>query len=78
MKLKWIVAGVIAVGVVSLPWWGGCDINAKLCTGWCSVRYFNADIKAAGCRARCRTDQLACVAREGTRGLDNFIEGFKD
>jgi hypothetical protein len=77
MKLKWGVIALVVAAVVSVPLWGGCDVNAKVCSAWCNVRHVNSDVKAAGCRARCQTDKLACIARQGTQGLDDFFEGFK-
>jgi hypothetical protein len=76
MKKILIAAVVIVVAVATLPLWGGCDLNAKACSTWCSVRHFNSDVKEAGCRARCATDKVSCLAEAGAEGVDDFIEGF--
>lgn len=70
-----VVLALIALGSVS--WWGGCDLNARLCSAWCEVRHFNAEIKAAGCRARCTTERLRCLAGQGRDGVSDFIEGYR-
>jgi hypothetical protein len=77
MKKILVVLALVAAAVASIPMWGGCDLNAKLCSGWCAVRHFNAEVKEAGCRARCSTEQLSCLAKKGQSGVDDFIEGFK-
>jgi len=77
MKKVLVVVALLVIVVASVPLWGGCDVKAKVCAGWCEVRHFNKEVKAAGCRARCSTDRLQCLAQEGQDGIDDFIEGFK-
>ncbi|MCW8828732.1 MAG: hypothetical protein OQK94_06720 [Gammaproteobacteria bacterium] len=77
MKKILIVIAVAAVAIVTLPLWGSCDLNAKVCSGWCEVRHFNAELKAAGCRARCSTDRLRCLAGGGSDSVEEFMEGYR-
>lgn len=67
-----IVAGGIAVA--TLPMWGSCDLNAKACRTWCSVRHMNSDMKAAGCEASCTTKELSCLADNGAKELQGFFD----
>lgn len=76
MKKILLAAGVAVIAVVTVPLWGGCDLNAKLCSSWCAVRHFNAEVKEAGCNARCSTEHLSCLADKGASGVNDFIEGF--
>lgn len=77
MKKLVLLVAVIVIVLATVPLWGGCDLNAKVCTSLCSVRHYDSDMKAAGCRARCRTDQLSCLAKKGSKSVDDFVEGFK-
>ncbi|MGM0593985.1 MAG: hypothetical protein ACQETD_05545 [Pseudomonadota bacterium] len=76
MKKVIALIAVVLIGLVTIPLWGGCDLNAKLCRGWCEVRHFSQDMKAAGCRARCAADKLRCLADQGSGGVDDFVDGF--
>jgi len=77
MKKILVIIALAALVLVTVPLWGSCDLNAKLCNGLCSVRHMDSDVRTAGCRARCRTDQLSCLAKQGSRSVEDFIEGFK-
>lgn len=77
MKKVLVAVIVIIVGVATVPLWGSCDLNADVCRTWCSVRHMNSDVKEAGCRTRCATDRISCLAEQGSEGLNDFIEGFQ-
>lgn len=71
-----VVAAVVIAGLATVPMWGSCDLNAKVCKTWCGVRHFNEDLKEAGCRTRCATDNMSCLAGQGADSVDDFLEGF--
>lgn len=71
-----IVAVVVIAALATVPLWGSCDLKANVCKTWCSVRHFNEDLKEAGCRTRCATDNMSCLAEQGADSVDDFIEGF--
>ena len=77
MKKILLLAAVVVAALATVPFWGGCDVNAKICSTLCDVQHYDSDIKAAGCRARCSTDQLSCLAKKGSKSVDDFVEGFK-
>ena len=63
VKLIIILLAVGIVAVLTAPVWGGCDINYKLCSGWCDIRYFNSSFEATVCKGGCGADKLACLAQ---------------
>jgi hypothetical protein len=77
MKKLFLVVVLAVVAVATLPLWGSCDLNAKACSAWCSVRHFNSDVKTAGCKARCTADKLSCLADKGAKNVEGFVEEFK-
>jgi len=77
MKKLLIVVVLAVVAVATLPLWGSCDLNAKACSAWCSVRHFNSDMKTAGCRSRCSTDRLRCLTDRGAKEVESFIDELK-
>lgn len=77
MKKVLIIAVLAAVAVATLPLWGSCDLNAKACSTWCSLRHFNSDVRTASCKARCSTDRLRCLTERGAKGVESFIDELK-
>lgn len=77
MKKVAVVLLVLAAVVGTVPFWGGCDLNAKRCSTWCSIRHFNSDMKAAGCRARCALENARCQGDEAAAGVGEFMDGLK-
>lgn len=77
MKKGLIVVVVAVIAAVTLPLWGSCDLNAKACSGWCSIRHFNSDVKTASCKARCSTDRLRCLTSEGAEEMESFFNELK-
>jgi len=77
LKVSVVVVLVVAGLLASARWWGGCDVNYQLCRAWCSVRHFNADMKAAGCKTDCAAKKVRCLAAEGARGVNDFLEGMQ-
>lgn len=61
-----LVLGVAAV--ITMPLWASCKLQSQACGQWCGVKHFNADIKAAACRAECVAEKLVCLAEEGGVG----------
>ena len=78
MKKVIIAVVVLAAVVLTLPLWGGCDLNARACNAWCSVRHLNAEFKEAGCKARCETERLRCHAGAAGNSVDDFFEGYRN
>lgn len=68
---------LVAVGVATVPLWGGCDLNARVCTTWCEIKHLNSDMKAAGCRARCAMEQARCHGDEAARSVEDFMKGLE-
>jgi len=77
MKKLVIIVGVLIVAGATLPLWGGCSLNGKACSAWCEVRHFNSDAARLGCKARCTSDKLSCIASDGAKGVDDFMSGLK-
>ena len=77
MKKLLLILVVLVVAGATLPLWGSCDLNAKACSAWCSVRHFNSDVKTAGCKARCTTDKLSCLADKGAKNVEGFFDEMK-
>lgn len=77
MKKVVIVVALLLVAVATLPWWGGCGLNAQACKAWCSVRHLNSDAARVGCEARCVADKLGCLAQQGANGANDFMSGLK-
>lgn len=77
--MKKVMVIVLAVGAIiaTIPVWGGCDLNARLCTTWCSIKHLNSDMKAAGCRTRCSMENANCHSREAAEGINDFVKGFQ-
>lgn len=69
--------GVVLVAVATMPWWGGCDLNAKRCSTLCSIKHFNNDMEAAGCRASCTMENARCHGEEAAEQLNDFLRGFQ-
>jgi hypothetical protein len=78
MKNAIIIAVVAIVAVATLPWWGSCELNAKACSSWCTVRHFNSDVKSTGCKANCTTERLRCLTRRGADEAEKFLDELKD
>ncbi len=76
MKKLYIIMVVTLVAVLTLPLWGSCDLNAKGCTTWCNVRHYGSDLRIASCNAECSTDQLRCLAEQGSLEVGRFIDGL--
>ncbi len=74
MKKLYIIVVVTVVAVLTLPLWGSCDLNAKACSGWCSVRHYGSDIRVASCKAGCSTDRLRCLTSQGSKEAGRFID----
>jgi hypothetical protein len=74
MKKVLLILIVAGIAAVTLPLWGSCDLNAKACRSWCSVRHFNSDMKTAACQARCTSDELSCLANQGVKDVEGFFE----
>jgi hypothetical protein len=77
MKKAIIIALVLATIVATIPLWGGCDLNQRYCNATCSIKHFNNDMKAAGCRARCSMENAKCHGEEAAEGLNDFMSGLK-
>jgi len=77
MKKVIIVVLVLAAIVATIPLWGGCDLNARFCSTTCTIKYFNNDMKAAGCRARCSMDNASCHSKEAAQGVTDFMKGLQ-
>jgi len=75
-KLLFIII-LAVIAVATLPMWGSCDLNAKACSAWCSARHFNSDMKTATCKARCANDKLSCLADQGAKSVEEFIDELK-
>lgn len=74
MKKVLIVLIVVGLGVAGIQLFGSCGLKADTCRTWCSVRHFNSDMDKATCQARCTSDELGCLAGEGTRKVESFFE----
>ena len=77
MKKLLIVLGLLVIVVATIPLWGGCDLNGRLCSTWCGIKHFNNDMKAAGCRVSCSLENARCQGAESARQLDDFMSGLK-
>ena len=74
MKKLYIIVVLALVAVLTLPLWGSCDLNAAGCRHWCSVRHYGSDLRIASCRVQCSTDRLQCLAGQGAREVERFID----
>ncbi len=74
MKKIYILVVVTLVALLTLPLWGSCDLNAKACDGWCSLRYFGSDIRIASCKAECEADRLRCLTAQGSKEVGRMID----
>lgn len=77
LKTAGVLLVVVAALLASVRWWGGCDVNYQLCRVGCSVRHFDADMKAAGCKTDCASRKVRCLADEGVKGVNDFLEGMQ-
>lgn len=74
MKKLYIIVVVALVAVLTLPLWGSCDLNAKACGSWCSVRHSGHDLRIASCKAECSTDRLRCLTNQGSKEVGRFMD----
>lgn len=65
MKKILLLAGVLALLVVTVPLWGGCDLEYKVKSVWCDIRHFNSDTAALSCKARAVATKAGCLAEQG-------------
>lgn len=77
MKKAIIIAVVLATIVATIPLWGGCDLNQRYCNVTCSIKHFNNDSKASGCRARCSVENAKCHGAEAAEGFNDFMKGMQ-
>lgn len=68
VKYGVIAAAILAVAVLTAPYWGGCKLAYQVCTLGCDLRYlgssgFKADAGRASCKAGCAADRLQCLAK---------------
>ena len=75
--LKRILAVVVLLlaAVATLPWWGGCDLNARVCSTWCNVKNPGGEMKAAACRASCSLESTRCHGAKAAKDVGNFMKG---
>jgi hypothetical protein len=78
MKKALLIAVLAIVAIATLPLWGSCELNAKACSGWCTVRHFNSDVRSAGCKANCTTERLHCLTRRGADEAESFFNELKE
>lgn len=75
---KVIIAVLVLVAIIAtIPLWGGCDLNASLCSASCSIRHLNNDMKAAGCRAHCSMENASCRGAEAAKQVNDFMQGLQ-
>lgn len=74
MKKIYIVIVLMLVAGLTLPLWGSCDLNAKVCSSWCSIRHYSSDLKTASCKAGCTTDRLRCLTDQGSQEVERLID----
>jgi hypothetical protein len=77
MKKVLIIIVLAVAAIATLPLWGSCELNAKACSSWCTIRHFNSDLKSASCKAGCSTDRLRCLTRKGSEEAQNFVDQLK-
>ncbi len=77
MKKAIIIVVILAAVIATIPLWGGCDLNARFCNTTCSIKYFNNDMKAAGCRTRCSMKNASCHADEAAKEMGDFMKGLQ-
>ncbi|HEY0634068.1 MAG TPA: hypothetical protein VGE00_01700 [Gammaproteobacteria bacterium] len=77
MKKVLIAVLLVAAAVATLPYWGGCELNARRCSTWCTIKHMNNDLQAAGCRARCAMENAACQGEEAAQGVDDVMKGLQ-
>lgn len=75
MKKTLVVLALLAAVVATVPWWGGCDLNARTCSSWCSIKHFNSDIKVAACRTSCSLESARCRGDEAAKKVGDFLSG---
>ncbi len=73
MKKLYLIVVVTLIAALTLPLWGSCDLNAKACDSWCSVRHYGSDLRTASCKAECTTDRLRCLTNQGKKEVDRII-----
>lgn len=71
-KIGAVVLLLVAVAA-TVPWWGGCDLNAQICRAGCGVKNFNSDVKTAGCRASCYLESAKCRGGKAAKEVGNFM-----
>ena len=75
MRKLLTIALLAAAVIFTLPLWGSCDLNARVCSAWCGVRHLDSDIKTASCNARCERDRLHCLTGRGASEVQGFVDG---
>ena len=66
MLIKVVVAaaGIAFIAYLTMSIWASCDLRRQTCTTVCEVRHMDSDLKKAGCKASCTSDNIACVSKE--------------
>jgi len=77
MKKVLLIVVLAAIAIATLPLWGSCELNAKACSSWCTIRHFNSDLKSASCKANCTTDRLRCLTSKGAEEAKQFVDGLR-
>lgn len=77
MRKLLTIALLAAAVIFTLPLWGSCDLNARVCSAWCGVRHLDSDIKTASCNARCESVRPRCLTDRGISEVQGFVDGLK-
>jgi hypothetical protein len=60
---------VLAMVLVSISLWGGCELGYKLDSAWCSVRYLFSEEREFACRVTAVFEKAGCLGANNS-GLD--------
>ncbi len=73
-KILLILILVAGAAAATIPLWGGCDLNYRLCDTWCSLRHMDSSAEASICQAKCATKKAGCVAGEAVEDVGRMLD----